>query len=411
MAARHSWEDDAGRSWEEEGGPPEGSDPEEQFSYDAVNPDAAGQQLADMLTDLKQRGTISAKQCCILAYWASKAGARGRVNALAFRPDCPWTGHYSRHFDSVMGTKPKEGVSWYELCVPSHRRFDDERSPVDLSGIPPLEAFEEEFVTKGNVADLLATAVAQKKLPPCYHAHPAVSGAPAGVPVFPLAIYIDAVAFTRGDSAIGFWVYCVLTGTRHLSFVLRRSEMCQCGCRGWCSLWPVFKWLQWSFQGMMVGVHPECRHDGSPFKASDNQRKACAGKPLGWRGALLFCERRLGRIRPQLRVCQLEPWHPPMPFVQNHEGVHVESSGAEPSHLSCCPEDVRGLRAQLPEVREHHSHWHQGRVPTDQGLPLLRPPQGHQCFQGPCLAVGDMWHSKRGAIGTECPLDRCWRAV
>eukprot|EP00969_Alexandrium_andersonii_P010227 445846-Alexandrium_andersonii.AAC.2 len=76
MAARHSWEDDVGPSWEDDEGPA-GSDPDEQFNYDAANPDVAGQQLADMLTDMKQRGTISAKQCCILAFWASKAGARG----------------------------------------------------------------------------------------------------------------------------------------------------------------------------------------------------------------------------------------------------------------------------------------------------------------------------------------------
>eukprot|EP00969_Alexandrium_andersonii_P182659 8071208-Alexandrium_andersonii.AAC.1 len=38
----------------------------------------------------------------------------------------------------------------------------------------------------------------------------------------------------------------------------------------------------------MAGTHPEMRHDGTPFQGSDSERQACAGQPLGWRGALLF---------------------------------------------------------------------------------------------------------------------------
>eukprot|EP00969_Alexandrium_andersonii_P339364 15000964-Alexandrium_andersonii.AAC.1 len=62
---------------------------------------------------------------------------------MAFRPDPPWTGHYSRHFDQVVGTRTKDGVSWYELPAPCHRRFDDERCVANLSGVPPLEALKE----------------------------------------------------------------------------------------------------------------------------------------------------------------------------------------------------------------------------------------------------------------------------
>eukprot|EP00969_Alexandrium_andersonii_P127422 5631904-Alexandrium_andersonii.AAC.1 len=58
-----------------------------------------------MLIDLKQSGSLSARQTCVLAFWASKAGACGQVGKLAFPPDKEHTGGYSRHFDSIAGTR------------------------------------------------------------------------------------------------------------------------------------------------------------------------------------------------------------------------------------------------------------------------------------------------------------------
>ena len=49
------------------------------LDYSNVSPDIAAEELASMLIDLKVHNSLSATQCCILAWWASKAGVGGRM--------------------------------------------------------------------------------------------------------------------------------------------------------------------------------------------------------------------------------------------------------------------------------------------------------------------------------------------
>ena len=58
--------------------------------------------------------------------------------------------------------------------------------------------------------------------------------------VYPLCLYLGGVQYSREETGLAFFVYCLLTGKRHLVFVLRKTELCQCGRRGWCTLWHVF---------------------------------------------------------------------------------------------------------------------------------------------------------------------------
>ena len=62
----------------------------------------AGQHLFDLLIDLKMRSVLSAKDCCIISYWATLAGAVG-VRKIAKAPGDASTGHYSRKFDAGVG--------------------------------------------------------------------------------------------------------------------------------------------------------------------------------------------------------------------------------------------------------------------------------------------------------------------
>eukprot|EP00969_Alexandrium_andersonii_P121853 5387748-Alexandrium_andersonii.AAC.1 len=62
------------------------------------------------------------------------------------------------------------------------------------------------------------------------------------------------------------------SGRRHLCAVLRKSEMCKCGCRGWCSVFSVFLMIRWAFESMGSGIYPSERHDGQPFGEGDSER-------------------------------------------------------------------------------------------------------------------------------------------
>jgi hypothetical protein len=65
--------------------------------------------------------------------------------------------------------------------------------------------------------------------------------------------------------------------------VVRKAELCSCGCRGHHTLEPIETALVWGFRALAAGVWPVCRHDGAPFYLpSDGQRLALAGQLLSW---------------------------------------------------------------------------------------------------------------------------------
>eukprot|EP00959_Pyramimonas_sp_CCMP1952_P454656 9470244-Pyramimonas_sp.AAC.1 len=71
------------------------------------------------------------------------------------------------------------------------------------------------------------------------------------------------------DTFIGFFVYSLVTMRRHLVGLIRKSRMCACGCKGWCSLCPIFMFLTWSFRAGMEAIRPTRRWDDQPFSVDD----------------------------------------------------------------------------------------------------------------------------------------------
>ena len=94
----------------------------------------------------------------------------------------------------------------------------------------------------------------------------------------PLAIYMDGVRFTaplagRSDSILGFWAYNGVTQKRHYLMSLRSKDMCGCGCKGWCSIYPVMVSFAWSLRALAAGRRPPRRHDDSPWSIIDPLRQ------------------------------------------------------------------------------------------------------------------------------------------
>ena len=87
----HAWEASL-RSWEADVHDPDKgyetdlSNDDCDFDWDACTPAMAEQELAAMIIEMKHAGTISAKDACILSWWASKAGVQGTVTQLGMRP-------------------------------------------------------------------------------------------------------------------------------------------------------------------------------------------------------------------------------------------------------------------------------------------------------------------------------------
>ena len=115
----------------------------------------------------------------------------------------------------------------------------------------------------------------------------------------PIAIYMDGVPYSLTDSVVGFWVVNLVTEARHLFMVVRKRFTCKCGCRGWCTFWPIFQFIHWNLEAMARGVCPAKRADGEDFRACEKGLREKAGEPMPMKYACIhlqgdwmeFCER------------------------------------------------------------------------------------------------------------------------
>ena len=85
-----------------------------------------GEQLAGLLSDLRFKGTLSAKQCCVIAHWAAGAGACGPVSEFCLGPNSQ-SGHYQRKLDAYLGAKD-DTKDFYYISVPGVDKFSGERT-------------------------------------------------------------------------------------------------------------------------------------------------------------------------------------------------------------------------------------------------------------------------------------------
>lgn len=87
--------------------------------------------------------------------------------------------------------------------------------------------------------------------------------------VYPLAVYVDGIKFTRSigpgraDSLVGVTAYNLRTSRRHLVAVISKRESC-----GHDTLWPILDNIRWSLEAATEGRRPTERWDGSPWPES-----------------------------------------------------------------------------------------------------------------------------------------------
>ena len=199
------------------------------IDWDAAGPQASGDELAQQLLSLLNRGMLSAKHVCILSFFASKAGAQGFVCNLAKKPDSP-SGHFQRHLDKELGWKD-EVKDLYCLEAPGHNRYDKDRVVHKLDSIPVHELIAEEVSENPSLIDKLTNLVTKREWTIDYYENPIVTGHP-DEPVFPLGLYADFVNHSKIDAVCGITIQNLVSGTRHLSISLKRSLLCRCGCFG-----------------------------------------------------------------------------------------------------------------------------------------------------------------------------------
>ena len=74
---------------------------------------------------------------------------------------------------------------------------------------------------------------------------------------------------------------------RTLIAVMRRTELCDCGCQGWCGIYKVWAMVRWSLVALRAGQWPLLDQDENPLRGDHAER---AGQDMGPCACLLFCK-------------------------------------------------------------------------------------------------------------------------
>ena len=72
--------------------------------------------------------------------------------------------------------------------------------------------------------------------------------------------------------------------------MIRKAIVCKCGCRGWCTFWPILSFTKWSFAALASGTHPHAHFNADAFADFEQFRKGVAGTPLLATALLLYCK-------------------------------------------------------------------------------------------------------------------------
>ena len=184
----------------------EGSDGE--TSGDEVSAESSGEIFSSYVLDLLYKGRISAKDACLLCYWAHLSGAPDRVGKLGFPPNKA-SGAYQRHLDCVLQTKMHK--EWYTVQVPSHNKHDQSRSLRQTPVLLPYDEVIQEVSTSPAFATDLGAKASSGELPDAFYDHPNRNGHVDGVMDVPIGLFVDAVPTVKRDSCIGFFIFNIIT--------------------------------------------------------------------------------------------------------------------------------------------------------------------------------------------------------
>ena len=246
-----------------------------------------GDMLSELLMKLKYMGQrLSAKDVCSLAFFATKMGGAfsQKLSDLACNPHTP-SGHFQRHLDRVE-SRGGSDLTYTYVDAPTHDRKDGNREVMALPASAIHELLAEEVLDDEIAATKLATMHEKELLPQCYYDSPVVKK--HGLKTFPVTLYLDGVPFGQKDSVTGVMAYNIVTGRRHPVCVLRKQDLCDCGCKGWCTLFPVFLFLRWLIDVCGSGIFPYARYNGLPFLDEELFRADLGGCAIGAVFVFLF---------------------------------------------------------------------------------------------------------------------------
>eukprot|EP00971_Amphidinium_carterae_P342701 6482102-Amphidinium_carterae.2 len=239
-----------------------------------------GTQLVDVLLTAHLAGQITAKLLVAIAYWAHQAGVEACAS-LSLEPEklAEGGGNAKKRVDRFLARERKSKLPFppYSLKMPALLSGTHERGTYDLKMLSPHCLVD---TLPSDIKSHMEKEFLQHKhaLPPSYHSHPLVVANPSEH-IVPYSLFVDGVQYNRkANNLIGFTISPICGGPRFVIATVRKRLLCNCGCRGWCSLYRIFAALRWSFECAARGKHPDKDMDGQEFE--ELGYKEVAGKQL-----------------------------------------------------------------------------------------------------------------------------------
>ena len=241
--------------------------------------ESPGDQMFKYLIDQHRSGSLTAKQVCIIAFWAARGGMK-ELEPISLPPDTVGSGDFKRLLDKVL---PNYCPESYVVEAPAFIRSLGRKDLYGFHCLLPHEGLVMEL--EGQDLQSLHEAW---DAPPNYHTHPVVlASGDSPTPVVPLSIFLDGVAYAKRDSVLVASFNNLWTGKRLICLVVRKRLLCRCSCRGWDTMACLFAWLRWCVQVLANGFYPEQRHDGTAWDPEVEPLRADrAGQPLPFKAAV-----------------------------------------------------------------------------------------------------------------------------
>ena len=184
------------------------------------------------------------------------------------------SGRYQQKLDTAYGFKFDDN-ELYPIKVPMRDHLTGERDFDTVWIQPPHESMARELDEDEGVRRDWQDNIADPWIP-AWEQHPRVRGATPEErrSMFGFSFYMDASRFQLRDALLIMTVRLLCSGKRHLVCALPKSSLCDCGCAGWCTLYPIYQAIYWSFEAGMNATKPLWRHDGGVL---DEHRNDVAG--------------------------------------------------------------------------------------------------------------------------------------
>ena len=237
----------------------------EQFVFQQRPTNTRKAQIAERFVEsvlaLWHVSAISSEVACTMFWWTGKVGLQGDVPRLALRFGRRRE-NYKRHLEICLG-HAKGRQLHFLLPVPSHKRHDLTRSVHDVPTMPKHDVLAKGLRDSATVPFKLEEARENGTLPRACWDHPVAA---------PLCCQWRFL-WTASPTA----TQIVSWACGHVVSLIRKRQMCKCGCQGWCSQFSLMTLLRWSLKAMADGRCMCGRHLDISRQFCSN---ACLGKSI-----------------------------------------------------------------------------------------------------------------------------------